>query len=184
MPEIPMLGQAAARARAMQAHPAGRTEPDAPKIIEADTAFLVVAFDDGEVLATPDINAPVDPGREAHPHDIIGMLHAIVAQDDPMTAITPHHVQTALIVYRLPDGQCIADTNIDVPVAVTRAPHPHDVIGMSRAVITDTDTLAHAPYVANVVVSTQQAMAQAVMQQRQAQAVQQQLDKQRNSGRG
>jgi hypothetical protein len=121
MPEIPLLGASAAKAR--------------------------------QVQAQPQQAQPEPPGEE----------NAII------------EVECAYLVYRLPDGQVMANTNINTPIAPAREPHPHDIIGMSHAVIGDTDVLVHAGFLAEQVIQRQRIEMQRVMEAQQNAQIQAQM---------
>jgi hypothetical protein len=70
MAAIPELGKSAASAR--QA-PAAPPEPEAPKVIDAEVAFVVYRTPDGRTVFTPDLDALVSPRREPTIHDVVGM---------------------------------------------------------------------------------------------------------------
>lgn len=170
--EVPMLGQSAAQARNAQPQ-----EPEAPEIIDAETGFLVYRDLNGEVLVG-DLDKPVTPSREATWTDIIAMSTSAeepwpdLGEEDDTSDL---EVNTAFIVYRLEDGTILADTNVDVPVTVKKAPHAHDIEGMLEVVKRDADTLSHAPYIAQQVVQTQMAIGRAAQQQMEQARIQQQL---------
>lgn len=187
--EIPVLGQSAARARQAQAQQEQQVPDEEDALIEAETGVLVLQFADGEVLVSPDLNIEVSPRREASGHDLIGMAHAVATQEDPVFArqsgkTAEGTVITAFLLYRLPDGQVLGNTDLDAPVTVEREPHLHDIIGMAHAMATDVDVMLHAQYIANAVVGTQQAAARAAMQQMQAAQVKAQLEAERKKNGG
>lgn len=168
--DIPLLGASAAQARQV---------PPAPEnaLIEAETAFLVYRELDGEVGVSRDISYPVVADRQAHPHDIIGMSAVAEAPEiDPdYFPDTEAFVSTAFLVYRLPGGEVLANTDLSAPVTVDREPHDHDIDGMLEAVIRDVDTISHAPYVAQAVLQGQMQVAQQMQQQMQHQQMQARL---------
>lgn len=79
MAEVPSLGADAARARAGQAEVPAEEENTAPAPIEVSTAFIVT-WVNGDVLVTPDLNAPLVVN---HPptEDEIASAGAVVYQD-------------------------------------------------------------------------------------------------------
>lgn len=170
--EVPMLGASAAKARQQQPAP----EPE-NALIEAETAFIVYRELDGEVSLTRDLDTPFAVDRQAHPHDIIGMATAVEAPeiDADYFPDTEIAVSTAFLVYRLPGGEVLANTDLDAPVCADREPHAHDIEGMLEAVVRDVDTISHAPYFANAVVQAQMQVGQAMRQQMEHAQIQQKL---------
>lgn len=170
--EVPMLGASAAKAR--QQLP----EPEENAIIEAETAFIVFRTLGGEVGVTTDLDEAFVSDRQAHPHDIIGMSE--VARDRSPGWHLPSdgdfNVSTAFLVYRLPGGEVLANTDLDAPVSPERRAHyPDDIAGMLAAVVRDVDCISHAPYLAQAVVQGQMQVGQAMRQQMEHAQIQQKL---------
>lgn len=79
-------------------------------------------------------------------------------------------VDTAFLVYRLPTGEVLVDTDINANIVPARAPHPHDILGMVAAASGDVSIMAHAPYIASTVIQEQMNVARGIQEQRQMQA--------------
>jgi hypothetical protein len=91
-------------------------------------------------------------------------------------------VDTAFLVYRLPTGEVVANTDINAPIVPARTAHSHDIIGMSHSVIGDVETMARAPYIGRAVVAEQMQMAQQIQAQRQQAAAMSALAGQQREG--
>lgn len=65
--DIPILGEAAARARTAQ-----QPADEKPEFIDAECAFIVYQTPDGAWVATADLDIPVTVERPSTRHDIIG----------------------------------------------------------------------------------------------------------------
>lgn len=82
MPDVPSLGQAHARQRAAEAEPEEASnaaqEPASLQIVHAATAFLV-AWIDGQVIITADLNAPIVADHFPTQDEILGAAANLIA---------------------------------------------------------------------------------------------------------
>lgn len=162
--EIPLLGQSNAQARASQPQ-----EPDTTEPIDVVTAFYVVKLKNGQAGVIPDINIDLKTERSAHPHDTIGLcriaLNDPYCYDDFYEAGDTLEVETGILVYLLPHGEALADTDLDTPVTPRREPTVDEIVMASEVVMRDMDVIFHAPHLAQQVVQAQMAMGRAVQEQ-------------------
>lgn len=166
--EIPLLGQSNAQSRQTE------TVPDENTPIDAVTAFYIVKLKNGQAGIIPDINIDLRSSREAHPHETIGLCR--VAANDPwcsegfaddLVGMDNDflEVETGVLIYILPHGEALADTNLDTPVTPEREPTVDEILMATEVVMRDMDIIFHAPFLAQQVVQAQMAMGRAVQEQ-------------------
>jgi hypothetical protein len=68
---VPDLGGSAARQRREEK----QQQPDAPEILEVETAFLMYRTKDGKVILTEDLNSPVKTERQIIPEEMLTMMY-------------------------------------------------------------------------------------------------------------
>jgi hypothetical protein len=71
----------------------------------------------------------------------------------------PVEVACAFLVYVMPDGKALANSNMDVPLQVTKPANLDDMYGACAQVMRDIQNLMAAPMVAQAVLNGQMQMA-------------------------
>jgi hypothetical protein len=95
LPDIPLLGEDAANARAAQNAPEKAPENTTPKVVEVLTAFLVIQTLAGETVLTDDINMLVTTARPPSRDETFGML-ATATKDMQVEEIAVHSAETTI----------------------------------------------------------------------------------------
>lgn len=96
------LSAAAARQRTQQPEP-GDAPDDAPKIIDADVAFVVYRTPDGRTSISPDLNIPVHARRTGPTtHEVAGMCLNVL---DDVRLMNTAPVTAEAVVNRLAQAQ-------------------------------------------------------------------------------
>lgn len=93
-------------------------------------------------------------------------------------------VETAFLVYRLPDGQVVMDANINAAIAPRRGVVAHDVIGMANCVIEDVRLMATAPAIAHETVNAVEARQREVVDQAKNAQIAARIAQTKNGSRG
>jgi hypothetical protein len=87
MPDVPLLGQDAARERKAENSPP--EVPEAPKVIPARTAIMIIVTPEGETVLANDINLPIQIERTATRDEAYGML-ATAMKDMQVEEVAAH----------------------------------------------------------------------------------------------
>lgn len=93
-------------------------------------------------------------------------------------------VETAFLLYRLPDGQVVMDANINAAIAPRRGVVAHDVIGMANCVIEDVRLMATAPAIAQETVNAVEARQREVVDQAKNAQIAARIAQTKNGSRG
>jgi len=80
-------------------------------------------------------------------------------------------VDTAFLVYRLPTGQVVMNSDINALISPQREPVIHDVIGMTQCVTQDAILMGSAPAIAQATVSAVENAQRAAIKQMQDQQI-------------
>jgi D-alanine-D-alanine ligase-like ATP-grasp enzyme len=97
VPDVPLLGEAAARERAARDEVTTEEsgQPEVPSVIPVHTAFIVFQTVDGNTLITPDLNVPFVTTREPSRDEIYGML-ATAQKDCVVTEVAGLAAETTV----------------------------------------------------------------------------------------
>ena len=113
--EVPLLGQS----RPVAPPPVPEKDPNEP--IPVRTAFLVYILEDGSVVSTPDINAPIVPERVPNLDEVKGAALSVVSDIEINQISTVTSQQTINLLMQVQKQMSEAMQNAQIQEQIRKA---------------------------------------------------------------